>query len=83
MGSFHTSDLGLSEESDDKIFTVAQKEQKMTYVTHMERIAEKRGKLGVAENMLKNGFSIKEIIKNTGLSEEKIMALKEKIKEKE
>ena len=57
-----------------------EKEQKMTYVTHMERIAEKKGEKKVAENMLKNGCSIKDIMKYTDLSEKEIIAIRDKLK---
>ena len=56
----------------------------MTYVTNMERIAEKKGKLEGkledAEKMLKKGFSVEDIMEITGLSEKEIMAIKEKSK---
>jgi predicted transposase/invertase (TIGR01784 family) len=56
----------------------------MTYVTHMERIAEKKGKLEgkleVAENMLQNKCSIEDIMKYTGLSEKEIKAIKNRLK---
>ena len=50
----------------------------MTYVTHMERIAKKKAKMEDAEKMLKKGFSVKDIMEITGLSEKEILAIKEK-----
>jgi hypothetical protein len=53
---------------------------KVTYVTNIERIGEKRGeKRGlrkVAKTMLEIGDSIEDIMKRTGLTREEILAVK-------
>ena len=78
--------ITLPEDLEDKIMNEIikiEEVEKVTYVTNIERIGEKRGiKIGirkVAKCMLENGDSIDDIMKRTGLTREEILAIKEEM----